>query len=122
MTDPRILGMICVAAASLIEAVAQLAFKRAAIATGDAGAMTGLHALRRAPGWLGLGVACFVAEGLLFTVALRLLDVSIAFPAGSLTFVGVVILSRLWLKEAVGPRRWAGVALIVAGTILLGVS
>lgn len=120
--DLRFLGMILVVAASAIEAVGQVAFKRAASAAAGGGALTGLRALNRAPGWIGFGLACFIAEGLLFTVALRLLDVSIAFPAGSLTFVGVVILSRVWLRETVGVRRWVGVALIVAGTALLGVS
>lgn len=119
----RLCGLLLVALSSLIEAVAQVAFKRAAQQTGEAGGLlTGLHAVRRAPGWIGMGLACFVAEGLLFTVALRLMDVSIAFPAGSLTFVGVVVLSRVWLREGVGPRRWAGVGLIVGGTILLGIS
>lgn len=122
LMDPRLLGMACVLGSSLIEAVAQIAFKMAAAQTGEAGMMTGVHSLRRAPGWLLAGVACIVVEAVMFSVALRLLDVSIAFPAGSLTFVGVVILSRWWLREAVGARRWAGVGLIVAGTILLGAS
>jgi undecaprenyl phosphate-alpha-L-ara4N flippase subunit ArnE len=118
----RLLGMFCVVAASLIEAVGQMAFKFAADGGGGIGAAAGLASLRRTPGWVALGVACFVTEGVFFTVSLRLLDVSIAFPAGSLTFVGIVVLSRLWLREAVGPRRWTGVALIVLGACLLGMS
>lgn len=119
---PRIIGMLIVALASFIEAVGHLAFKRAAGNAGSSGAMAGIHVLTRTPGWIGLGMACFLIEALLYSVGLRLLDLSLAFPVGSLTFVGVVILSRFWLRESVGTKRWAGVGLIVAGTVLLGVS
>ena len=116
------LGMICIVLASAIEGVGQLAFKRAATESGSHDALAGLHALTRTPGWIGFGVLCFVIEAILYSVSLRLLDLSLAFPAGSLTFVSVVLLSRLWLREAVGPRRWAGVGLIISGAILLGFS
>jgi multidrug transporter EmrE-like cation transporter len=118
----KIFGMIFVALASLIEAVGQLAFKRASNESASHGALAGVHALARAPGWVLLGVACFIAEAVFYSASLRLLDLSIAFPAGSLVFVGVVVLSRRWLGEVVEPRRWAGVGLIVCGTILLGFS
>jgi multidrug transporter EmrE-like cation transporter len=117
----KTIGMVCVLASSIIEAIGQLAFKRAANGSGSSGVLTGLHTIIRSPWWIGFGVFCFLAEGTLFSVALRLLDVSVAFPAGSLTFVAIVLLARLWLGEAVGPRRWAGVTLIVMGTALLGI-
>lgn len=70
--------------------------------------------------WLGLGVIAFFTEAVTWTGALRTLDVSIAFPMGSLSFVNVTILSRLLLRETVAWSRWLGVAFIIAGVILLG--
>ena len=115
----KIIGLLLVASASLIEAVGQLSFKRGATQSGGSGALAGLATLRHSPGWIGLGILCFILEWGLFTVALQLLDLSVAYPAGSLTLVAVVLLSRLWLGELVGLRRWAGVMLIVTGTLLL---
>jgi len=116
----KIIGLLLVATASLVEAVGQLAFKRGATRSSGSGALAGLHAVMQSPGWIGLGILCFIIEWALVTVALQLIDLSVAYPAGSLTLVAVVMLSRLWLGEAVGRRRWAGVMLIVTGTLLLG--
>jgi len=70
--------------------------------------------------WLTLGVIAFFTEAITWTGALRLLDVSVAFPMGSLSFVNVTILSCLLLKERVARSRWLGVAFIIAGVALLG--
>ncbi len=69
--------------------------------------------------WLLLGVSAYGVEVLLYTEALRFLDVSVAFPLGSLCFVGVALLSRVFLGEAVGRIRWLGVGCIVAGAVLV---
>jgi undecaprenyl phosphate-alpha-L-ara4N flippase subunit ArnE len=117
-----VFGMICVVTASQLEAAMHLAFKRATVESASRNAMAGIHALTRAPGWMSVGLMCFVLEALFYSVGLRFLDLNIAFPASSLTFVGVVFLSWLWFAEAIGLRRWTGVGLIVAGMILLGLS
>jgi drug/metabolite transporter (DMT)-like permease len=72
-----------------------------------------------AAGWIVLGVIAYGLEILLYTFALHLLDVSVAFPLGSLCFVGVAILSKLFLGETVGRIRWLGVACIVVGTVFV---
>ena len=72
-----------------------------------------------ARGWLVVGVLTYGLEILLYTAALYFLAVSVAFPLGSLCFVGVALLSRLFLGEAVGPVRWLGVACIMAGAVLV---
>ncbi len=73
--------------------------------------------LRRPETWLavsslGLGMACWL--GVLYHM-----EVSRAFPFLSLGFVMVLLAARLQLHEKIGPRRWAGVGLIVAGVALL---
>jgi multidrug transporter EmrE-like cation transporter len=70
-----------------------------------------------AASWVILGVITYGLEILLYTFALHLLDVSVAFPLGSLCFVGVAMLSKLWLGETVGKIRWLGVGCIVVGAV-----
>jgi undecaprenyl phosphate-alpha-L-ara4N flippase subunit ArnE len=118
----RLLGLTFVTMAVLFEAVGQLAFKH-----GAQNAIAGVSKwgpFRRL--WrnrsVAIGIACFVAQALLWTMALRLLDVSIAFPASSLCFVFVGLLSRFWLQEQVDLKRWVGLSFILGGVVLIGLS
>jgi len=98
------IGLLLVVTAAAVESVAQVALKRGANG----------RAL-----WVLLGILLYGGEIVLYTLALHHLDVSVAFPLGSLCFVGVALLSRLVLGEAVGPVRACGVACILAGTVLI---
>jgi len=102
-------GVLLVVLCSIIEGIAQTSFKRSALET-----------LRRAR-WLSVGIALFVVEALIYTIALQFVEVSTAFPIGSISFVVVTILSRYVLNELVTGVRWIGVALVVAGVTLLAV-
>lgn len=118
----RLLGLGFVTLAVFLEAVGQLAFKHG-VERAQAGNGIGdlfLHLWRHPP--VLLGILCFTSEAVLWTMALRLLDVSVAFPAGSLCFVFVAVLSRFWLREMVGLERWIGVGLILAGVAVIGSS
>jgi len=118
----RLLGLTFVTIAVLFEAVGQLAFKHGAErASADAskwGPFRGLWRNRS----VAVGIACFVAQAVLWTMALRLLDLSIAFPASSLCFVFVGLLSRFWLKEQVGVARWVGLGFILGGVVMIELS
>lgn len=120
--SPRLLGLTCVTVATLFEAFGQLAFKQGAESALVDGGMSGLFRRLWRNRSVAVGIVCFVVEAVLWTMALRLLDVSIAFPAGSLCFVFVLLLSRLWLQEQVGLDRWVGVGLILSGVVLIGLS
>ena len=61
----------------------------------------------------------FVAETLMYTGALTFLDVSTAYPIGSLSFVAVTVLSHFILGERVTRHRWIGVGLILLGASLV---
>lgn len=118
----RLLGLTFVTIAVLFEAVGQLAFKLGAErASADMSRWGPFHRLWRNRS-VAVGIACFVAQAVLWTMALRLLDVSIAFPASSLCFVFVGLLSRFWLREQVGLERWVGLGLILGGVVLIGLS
>ncbi len=119
------IGLVVLVAAMAVESLAQLLLK-----IGAAGGSGILRPTLRgmidrflppdaARVWIVLGVLAYGLEILLYTFALRHLDVSVAFPLGSLCFVGVALLSRLLLGEAVGRVRWLGIGLILAGTGLV---
>lgn len=76
----------------------------------------GIAVLRPA---LLLGFAAVAAGAVLWLIVLSRMEVSRAYPFLSLGFVFVLLVSRLWLGERVPRVRWAGVALIVAGIVLI---
>ena len=98
-----LLAMLC----TIVEGFAQTFFKKSALAPA--------HARR----WVGLGLALYGGEVLLYTVALQFLDVSTAYPIGSLSFVAVTVLSQVLLHENVNRTRWIGVVLIIIGAALV---
>lgn len=69
--------------------------------------------------WIALGIAVYVAEFLLWFAALSRAPLSFAFPVAALSYVGVVLASRLVLRERVSLRRWLGTAAIVIGVALV---
>ena len=91
----------------IIEGIAQVFFKKSALASDG----------KRL--WIGAGIALFVLQALIYTGALRFVEVSTAFPIGSIAFVIVAILSQRFLNEPVTGMRWVGVGLIVVGVTLL---
>jgi drug/metabolite transporter (DMT)-like permease len=101
------IGVLFAVAAAMLEGFAQLFLKKSVLAG------------RRRGYWIGLGVALFVLESIVYTGALRHLDVSTAFPLSSLSFVVVTLLSQWMLRERVTAMRWLGVGLILSGTVLL---
>jgi multidrug transporter EmrE-like cation transporter len=101
----EITGVVLAVAAVAVESAAQLFLKIGA---------TSVTAPKR---WVGLGALAYGVEILLYTFALHFLDVSVAFPLGSLCFVGVALLSKLFLGEAVSRVRWVGVVCILAGAV-----
>ncbi|HTQ30066.1 MAG TPA: EamA family transporter [Opitutaceae bacterium] len=120
---PKSAGILLVLAAVIVESFAQLSLKVGASGRpGPAAGLLGRLAAGRRAGfppaaWIAAGVALYVIEIVLYTLALHRLEVSVAFPLGSLCFVGVALLSRLLLAERVGTVRWLGVCCIIVGTV-----
>jgi undecaprenyl phosphate-alpha-L-ara4N flippase subunit ArnE len=121
------LGLIAILAAVVVESLAQLFLKIGsseggpALAAGAWHRLAGIHALRGKTPWIGAGLAAYGLEIVLYSIALHFLDVSVAFPLGSLCFVGVAILSKVALGETVSRIRWTGIVLILAGTAFIAV-
>ncbi len=120
----RVVGVGIILVSTVAESLGQLSFKRAAdhrplTAAGvPAGPIASAFLNWR---WLVLGYVGFVGDGLLWSAALKRLDVTVAHPIGSLVFVVTLVAARLFLGERISPRRWAGIGLIVAGSALVAV-
>ena len=123
--DAKLLGVMTLLLAMTVESVAQVSLKIGA--SGGPAILVvpfrlwvgKFRLLSSAAGWTALGVLLYVLEILLYTLVLHWLDVSVAFPMGSLCFVGVTLLSKILLGEAVDRVRWLGVLCIIAGTAIM---
>jgi drug/metabolite transporter (DMT)-like permease len=107
-----------------IGAVGQLLLKFAARTSGGL-PLAGPHALA-ALGRLAFnpyllaGVVCFLTSMVLWVKVLANAPLSTAYPAVSLGYVLVVLLSWAVLGERVGLRQAVAIAVIVAGVAMLG--
>jgi drug/metabolite transporter (DMT)-like permease len=64
-------------------------------------------------------------EALFFVTLLILMsrnDISLLWPLTGLSFVFATFAAIIFLNEKVSPLRWAGVALVVMGAVLIGYS
>jgi drug/metabolite transporter (DMT)-like permease len=101
------LGMALVVVCGILEGIAQVFFKKSALAAA------------RKSFWVASGIVFFVAQAILYTGALQFVEVSTALPVTSVGFVIVAVLSQRFLGEPVSGARWIGIGLIVAGVALL---
>ena len=70
--------------------------------------------------WVALGITLLIVWLLSRMALLSWADLSYVLPVTSLGYVASAIIGRFFLSEQITPVRWAGTALIVAGTILVG--
>lgn len=66
-----------------------------------------------------------VLSGVLYFALLAALgwtEVSVAFPLTAIEYAFAALLAVLLLKESIPPVRWIGLALVIAGVILIGAS
>ena len=69
-----------------------------------------------------LGAAGMIASFVVWMTVLSSIDLSIAFPLGSLSFILIPVLSVIFLGEEVPGMRWLGIAFIIGGIIMLSMS
>ena len=69
-----------------------------------------------------IGLLFYFMGFISLTIAFRHGELSLLFPFVSLSFVWVAIISYLFLEEALGITEIIGVAAIVSGVVLIGIS
>ena len=74
--------------------------------------------LVRSP-WIALGVLVYALEFVFWFGALSLAPLSLAIPFAALSYCGVVVASRLILREHVSARRWAATTVVAAGVAIV---
>ena len=126
----RAVGVVSLAmlVVSIAFAVAgQLTLKSAMTQVGRIGraqvrapAKTVVRAAKEPRLWIGL--ALFGISAAFWLVVLSRVPLSVAYPLVGLSYVLVVLLSRLLFHEQVPAMRWAGVVVIALGIALVGMS
>ena len=114
---------ILIVMTDVIESVAELFFKKGALVTGIdnvtlANAWVFLSRIAASPN-LWVGVLLYITNFFLWIVVLSKIDLSVAFPVGSSTYIIVPILSILFLHEKVALMRWLGIVLIIIGVLFV---
>jgi drug/metabolite transporter (DMT)-like permease len=110
----------------VLAAVAQLTLKHGVNQIVDSSgvlklSVTSIKELIRTPAiWGGLflfGISAFVWLAVLSRTSL-----SFAYPFAAITYALILLFDRFWLHEQVPPIRWAGVACIAIGIVLVAQS
>ena len=70
--------------------------------------------------WLWVGLACYVAEFLVWLAFLSLVPLSDGVLLGSINIVAIMILGRVLLREKLKPMRVAGIVLVSIGVAIVG--
>lgn len=103
----------------IIESFGDLFFKKGAMATGINNVVLSnvLEFASRisASPWLWIGILFYLANFFLWIVLLSRVDLSVAFPMSSLTYIIVPAMAIAFLGEKVLLIRWAGIIFIVIG-------
>jgi drug/metabolite transporter (DMT)-like permease len=115
--------MVLFLAGSIVcDVVGQVCFKlgvddddAAPARTGIAGFVAGIA---RSP-WIAVGVVVYALEFVFWYGVMTVAPLSIAMPVSALSYCGVVLASRLILREHVSPRRWAAVFVVAAGVAVV---
>jgi len=66
-----------------------------------------------------LGMALYGISAILFITALKFGNLSILYPVIATTYVWVTFFSIIFLGESFPLIKWAGIALIISGIILI---
>ena len=65
--------------------------------------------------WIVIGFGCYGLSAILWLDVLSKLDLSLAFPMVSLTYVFTLLIGRFFFQETFGWERIVGVGLILFG-------
>jgi drug/metabolite transporter (DMT)-like permease len=106
-----------IAGAVVFEVIGQICFKRgtASEAIGSDDTVRGFWIGVASSRWTYAGLGAYGVELLLWVAALHFHPLSEAFPLLSLSYCGVAIVSRWFLRERISTRNAVGIVLITLG-------
>lgn len=64
---------------------------------------------------LWLGILVYILNFFVWIIIIYKIDLSIAVPVGSFSYILVPIAAMIFLREKVEPLRWLGIAFIILG-------
>ena len=101
------------------DTIAQLLMKKGLIKTGidnvNLGNIVEFAARNVSSPLVWLGIFVFIVNFFIWIIILSRVDLSIAMPVGSTSYIFVPIAAMFFLHEHVSVLRWAGIILIVLG-------
>lgn len=103
----------------LVDSGGQLAFKAAASEPGHRNGTERWRFMLARP-WLWAGIACYVAEFLVWLAFLSLVPLSEGVLLGSINIVAIMILGRVLFREKLAPMRVVGIVLVSVGVAIVG--
>ncbi len=112
--------MIAVAAATVIQVIAQLLIKEGTdlLPPDPSLAQTAVGIFTVLP--LFIGYSCYGLFTVIMVLALRYVELSLTFPILALSYVWVAAASVMLRGESMNAPKIAGVAIIVGGVAVLG--
>ncbi|WP_095078978.1 4-amino-4-deoxy-L-arabinose-phosphoundecaprenol flippase subunit ArnE [Pseudomonas sp. Irchel s3h17] len=111
------MSLLLIVLACLLTCLGQVAQKYAVESW--RGQASGVLDKLRSP-WLWLALLSLGCGLVVWLLVLQRLDVGVAYPMLSLNFVLITLIARFVFHEAIDRRHWIGVALVIAGVVLLG--
>ncbi len=114
--NPWVQLSICILLATAAEIFLKLGAEETADPT-NAWSWTGLTGLRSR--WVWWGIIASVVSLFNWLATIRKLPLTIAFPVGNAVHILVPLSSWIFLGEAILPRRWAGIALLLIGLMIV---
>jgi drug/metabolite transporter (DMT)-like permease len=110
----------------VIESIAELFLKKGTMATGITDVTLSnlfefLALMLTSSGFL-IGMFCYIVNFFLWIAVLSQVDLSVAFPTGSTSYIIVALLSIFFLGEQISPARWTGIIFIIIGIFFISKS
>ena len=112
------IGYLLVVVVSVLTCAGQLCQKKAA-QVGTIQVAGNLGVILR---WMALAILLMGVGLLLWLRVLQLLPLSIAYPMLSMNFVLITFSAHWFFNENIDRRHWFGVAFIMLGILLMGLS
>jgi drug/metabolite transporter (DMT)-like permease len=106
-----------------LETFAQFCFKKAALSCGGniGGALRFIQAVAASP-FLWAGLASVAVIFAIWTAALSRIDLSVAVPVCSISYITIPLVAVLYFHEQISLLRWCGIFFIIAGILLVSAS